>query len=250
MSISTTIKRCFWLICTIFIANTQSMTSDNIKLIHGDCMEVMAEYPDDYFDLAVVDPPYGIGVSSVTSHQSQTIDKITTYKAKDWDNVKPGRRYFSELQRISKNQIIWGGNYFTDCLPPTKDWLLWDKQQPEGMHFAMGELAWCSFGRGVRIFYRSIAKDQNRVSNNRLAALKYCRIHPTQKPVALYDWIFKNYAEPGQRILDTHLGSASSAIAATRHNFAEFVGVEIDAEYYEAAVKRFETVTAQTRLFV
>lgn len=192
-----------------------------------DCIEGMKQYPDKYFDLAVVDPPYGIGASKTIHYDNNTIDKITTYNPKEWDNAIPTAEYWDELFRVSKNQIVWGGNYFTEYLVPTKNWIIWDKEQPEKMHFSQAELAWQSFGQGIRIFKRSIAKDSNRVSNNRVKAQKYKRIHPTQKPIALYDWILSRYAKEGNLILDTHLGSGSSRIAAYKGGF-DFVGFEID----------------------
>jgi len=213
-----------------------------------DCVTSLKRYSDNYFDVAIVDPPYGIGVSKTKHHQNNTIDKITTYNAKQWDNATPTAEYWNELFRVSKNQIVWGGNYFTEYLTPTKDWIIWDKEQPEKMHFAQAELAWQSFGRGIRIFKRSIAKDQNRVSNNRIKAQQYKRIHPTQKPIPLYDWILHNYAKQGDLILDTHLGSGSSRIAAYKGGF-NFVGFEIDAEYYEKQEKRFNDFKSQLRLF-
>ena len=210
-----------------------------------DCMEVMARYPDKYFDLAVVDPPYGIEVSKTIHYQNNTIDKITTYNSKEWDNAIPTAEYWNELFRVSKNQIVWGGNYFTEYLNPTKDWIIWDKEQPEKMHFAQAELAWQSFGRGIRIFKRSIAKDQNRVSNNRVKAQQYKRIHPTQKPVALYDWIYKNYFTEGGKVIDTHLGSGSNRIAAYKAGKIDFVGCELDTDYFLAQEKRFEQFKQQ-----
>jgi len=213
----------------------------NINLIHGDCMEVMADYPDNYFDLAVVDPPYGIGMSGKGDGSGRlTKHRWKQHTVKDWDNKTPSLEYFNELFRVSKNQIIWGANYFVSKMPyESRCWLSWDKMQVFSL--ADFELAYTSFDKPCRAFRMTRGEATNEKKGQ--------AIHPTQKPVALYDWIFKNYAQPGQRILDTHLGSASSAIAATRHNFSEFVGVEIDREYYEAAVKRFETVTAQIRIF-
>ena len=213
-----------------------------------DCIEGMKQFPDKIFDLAVVDPPYGIGVSKTIHHQNNTIDKITTYNAKEWDNAIPTSEYWNELFRVSKNQIVWGANYFTEYLNPTKDWIIWDKEQPEKIHFAQAELAWQSFGRGIRIFKRSIAKDQNRVSNNRVKAQQYKRIHPTQKPVALYEWILANYAKPNDLILDTHLGSQSSRIAANKAGL-DFVGFEIDREYFDNGNKRFKNFVSQGVLF-
>ena len=220
----------------------------SLTITNEDNMILMARYPDKYFDLAIVDPPYGIGVSETQHHQPNTINKITNYKIKKWDNEKPNTNYFNELFRISKNQIIWGGNYFTDNLYPTKNWLMWDKGQPENMHFAMGELAWCSFGKGLKIFYRSIAKDQNRVSNNKDKAIQYCRIHPTQKPVALYKWILDKYAKQGNKILDTHLGSGSIAIACHDYGF-DLTACELDKEYYDKAIERINNHVAQQKLF-
>ena len=217
-------------------------------ITNEDNMTLMARYPDKYFDLAIVDPPYGIGIAKTTHYQSKNKNKITVYQEKKWDNEAPTESYWNELFRVSKNQIVWGGNYFTDYLKPTKDWIVWDKNQPQDMHFAMGELAWCSFGRGLRIFYRSIAKDQNRVSNNKEKAQAYKRIHPTQKPVKLYEWLLMNYAKEGDKILDTHLGSGSIAIACHNLGF-ELTACELDKDYYEAALKRIEQHKLQQRLF-
>ena len=222
--------------------------TDKIEITNEDNMELMARYPDNYFDLAIVDPPYGIGVSKKTHHQPNTKNKITVYQEKKWDNETPTESYWNELFRVSKNQIVWGGNYFTDYLKPTKDWIVWDKNQPQDMHFAMGELAWCSFGRGLRIFYRSIAKDQNRVSNNKEKAQAYKRIHPTQKPRQLYNWLLDNYAKEGDKILDTHLGSGSIALACHERGF-ELTACELDKDYYEASIKRIKNHIAQQRLF-
>jgi site-specific DNA-methyltransferase (adenine-specific) len=193
----------------------------NIDLIHGDCMEYMATLPDKAFELAIVDPPYGIGANKEKPHNGWR-----DYGIKEWDNKIPPKEYFSELFRVSKNQIIWGGNYFTEFLQPTSHWLLWDKGQRE-FSLADGELAWCSFNKALRIFMIARAK-----------IIQDGRIHPTQKPVALYQWLLKNYAKQGDKILDTHLGSGSSAIAADIMGF-DFVGLEIDKDYYEAALDRF-----------
>jgi len=209
---------------------------NNTQLIHGDCMEVMRGYPDGYFDLAVVDPPYGGGQHF--NFRFGVGDQV-------YENRKPDMAYFDEVRRVSKHQIVWGGNYFTDCLPPSRFWICWQKGNP-APNFSDFELAWGSFDK-VAVTANLISYGFNHADKRHGEG---STIHPTQKPVALYDWIYTNYAEPGQRILDTHLGSASSAIAATRHNFAEFFGVEIDREYYEAAVKRFKAVTAQQRLFI
>ena len=220
-------------------------TKDNIKLLLADCMDVMADYPDNYFDLAVVDPPYGIGEDGGTNHTRGKLATAKSFAPKGWDVAPPGASYFAELMRVSKNQIVWGANHFISRLPfDSSCWIVWDKQNG-ATDFADCELAWTSFNTAVRKFsFRWQGMLQGTMAN------KETRIHPTQKPVALYDWIFTNYAEPGQRIIDTHLGSTSSAIAADRHDFAEFVGVEIDAEYYHDGVKRFRRETAQMALAI
>lgn len=193
-----------------------------------DCMALMARYPDKHFDLAIVDPPYGIDINSS--------GRLGHYggKGKSWDAAIPPMEYFAELRRVAKHQIIWGGNYFP--LPPTRCFLIWDKQQPEGVSFADAEFAWASFDASAKTF------------RMRPQGADTVRIHPTQKPVALYDWLLANYAKPGQRILDTHLGSGSHAIAA--HYFgAHLTACEIDADYYAAAMARIKRETAQTTLF-
>lgn len=199
-------------------------------VFNADCMEVMRQYPDGYFDLAVVDPPYGINAGKMTRGKGKN-KKFR--KGKDWDSGIPSAEYFAELFRVSKNQIIWGGNYFTEFLPPSRNWLVWDKKNA-GRSFAEGELAWMRDGNGLRIFPFCSTHQ----------GVKY---HPTQKPIALYDWIFAKYAKPGFKILDTHLGSGSSRIAA--HNAGlDFVGIEIDPEYFQMSVERFDNATAQMSL--
>ena len=194
-----------------------------VQLLHMDCMEYMKTLPDKAFDLAIVDPPYGISINSS--------DRLGHYGGKkNWDSVVPSLDYFAELSRVSKNRIIWGGNYFG--LPPTRGFIIWDKQQPEGVSFASCEYAWSDFDRSAKSFYMR-PQDADLI-----------RIHPTQKPVKLYEWLLANYAKPGQRILDTHLGSGSSAIAAHYGGF-DFVGTELDADYYAAAVRRFNAETSQ-----
>lgn len=194
----------------------------------GDCMEYMATLPDKAFDLAIVDPPYGIDINSS--------GRLGHYggKGKDWDSYLPSIEYFNELKRISLQQIIWGGNYFD--LPPTRCFLIWDKQQPESVSFASCEFAWTSFEASAKTYYQ---RPQNADAE---------RIHPTQKPVKLYEWLLTNYAKPGQRILDTHLGSGSSAIAAHYMGY-EFVGCELDPDYYQAACNRIRKQTAQVSMF-
>jgi site-specific DNA-methyltransferase (adenine-specific) len=193
-----------------------------------DCIEGMKQYPDKWFDLAVVDPPYGININSSGTHFKEK------YEIKDWDKATPIDEYFKELKRVSKNQIIWGGNYFLDRLGNCKCFIIWDKKIAEDMSFAMCEMAWTSFKNGAKIYNKT--------------ATQLNRIHPTQKPVALYDWIFHNYAKPDFKILDTHLGSQSSRIAAHKHGL-DFTGFELDAEYFEKGNKRFDDFISQTTIF-
>ena len=201
--------------------------SDRCKLeiTNEDNMKLMARYDDNYFDLAIVDPPYGIGISSNPVRQQH--DK------KDWDNAIPTPEYFNELFRVSKNQIIWGGNYFD--LPASQGFLIWDKKQPEDFSLAMCEFAWMSFQKPAKIWTRSVLKDKG-------------KIHPTQKPVALYDWILHNYAKEGDKILDTHLGSGSIALACWNSKF-DLTACELDKDYYNAAMKRIETHKRQIQMF-
>jgi site-specific DNA-methyltransferase (adenine-specific) len=201
--------------------------TDNITITNEDNMQLMARYPDNYFDLAIVDPPYGIGIETSGTHFKKN-------KAKGWDNTTPTKEYFEELKRVSKNQIIWGGNYFFNELGNTKTFLIWDKKIAEDMSFAMCELAWTSFKNGAKIFKETATQIQ--------------RIHPTQKPVALYKWILNKYAKQGDKILDTHLGSGSIAIACHDYGF-ELTACELDAEYYEKAIQRIKNHTNQQKLF-
>ncbi len=201
-----------------------------IELLHIDCMEYMAGLPHKAFDLAIVDPPYGIGMAD-----RAPCGRLARYgSVKQADSAVPTPEYFAELRRVSREQIIWGGNYFQ--MPPSRCFLIWDKQQPEGVSFADAEFAWTSFDTSARTFRR---RPQNADID---------RIHPTQKPVALYRWLLKNYAKPGQRILDTHLGSGSIAIACDIEGFA-LVGCEIDADYIKAARHRLAVHQSAPRLF-
>lgn len=204
-----------------------------------DCMALMARYADKHFDLAIVDPPYGIGEDGAKNHSRDRLATATRYAPKSWDKSPPPMEYFAELRRVSRNQIIWGGNYFP--LPPTSCWVVWDKDNSGD--FADCELAWTSFKTAVRKFkFRWNGMLQENMAE------KEVRIHPTQKPVALYRWLLETYAKPGQRVLDTHLGSGSHAIAA--HYFgAHLTACEIDADYYAAAMARIKRETAQTTLF-
>ena len=217
-----------------------------------DCMDLMKQYPDNYFDLAVVDPPYGIGQPKQSNLKGyngrldlnsriqknrlnigagKLKNRVLNKSNTEWDNAIPDDLYFIELKRCSKNQIIWGGNYFP--LPPTRCVICWDKMQP-WENFSQWEMAWTSFDSPAQIY-----KFDNRTGN---------KIHPTQKPVSLYDWIFKKYAKENYKILDTHLGSGSSRIAAYKSKL-NFIGCELDKEYFEAAEKRFNIFKSQLRLF-
>ena len=197
-----------------------------------DCVKALKRFNDNHFDLAIVDPPYGLGNRlSDGGGKLKNTPMATLYREKDWDKV-PSDEYFAELQRVSKNQIIWGGNYFN--LPPTRCFIVWDKIISEDFSLAMAELAWTSFDKLAKIYKLSVPKNG--------------KIHPTQKPVKLYDWLLHNYAKPNDLILDTHLGSGSSRIAAYKGGF-NFVGFEIDQEYYEKQEKRFNDFKSQLRLF-
>ena len=207
-----------------------------------DCMEGMKQLQRNENILAVVDPPYGIGFSNYErcGGSEKTKTRHTENGKKDWDNHIPNDKYFDELFRVSKNQIIWGGNYFD--LHPTQCFIFWYKQNPV-LNFADGELAWTSFKRPASCFdYRYYGNLQGKTS------VANDKIHPTQKPVALYDWIFNKYAKPTDTILDTHLGSGSSRIAAERAGL-NFIGFELDADYYHAQEKRFKNHVSQLTLF-
>lgn len=212
------------------------MDEERIKLLNEDCMAVMARYPDNYFHLSIVDPPYNI-----VSQQKRGIGSriCASGKMNEWNNEKPPPEYFKELFRVSKFQIVWGANNFS--MPESEYFLVWDKQQTVD-NFASAEYAWTNCKMPAKVFRYSIHKTMaDRKSDGG-------KIHPTQKPVKLYQWLLDNYAEKGQRILDTHLGSASSAIAA--HYFGcEFVGTEIDSDYFKAAKERFDRETRQIAMF-
>ncbi|NCD04471.1 MAG: site-specific DNA-methyltransferase [Clostridia bacterium] len=199
-----------------------------------DCMEGMKQIPDKYFDLAIVDPPYGIGMDG----GNVGYKGFNNFEKKGWDAKPPDRKYFDELKRVSRNQIIWGGNYYN--LEPTRCYLIWDKG--EGFYnrtYAEAELAWTSFDKNVKIFKRDpLAKGDYRG-----------KIHPTQKPVALYKWLLTNYAKPGDKILDTHVGSASSLIACHDLGF-EYLGFELDEDYYRMAIERLEKHKSQLNMFI
>jgi site-specific DNA-methyltransferase (adenine-specific) len=200
-----------------------------------DCMDFMKKFPDKYFDLAIVDPPYGIGAASKQSTNKTMRLKIKSGEIHggEWDSQVPREEYFNELFRVSMNQVIWGGNYFD--LPPSKCFFIWDKGESiYGRDFAECEMAWVSFDKCARMI--------------KMFPNQSDRIHPTQKPILLYKWVLEHYAKPGDKILDTHLGSQSSRIAAHQMGF-DFWGCEIDQEYFDLGCKRFEKESAQQMLF-
>ena len=214
--------------------------------LNVDCMEGMKRYPDKYFDLAIVDPPYG-GVTQggyMTNQMGGGVAKNRNdYHLSIWQCDKPNKDYFQELQRVSKNQIIWGGNYYSSLLSDSQCWIVWDKEKPEGVSFADVELAWTSFNLASRMFrFAWNGMIQGDMKH------KETKIHPTQKPIALYKWLLTKYAKPGDIILDTHVGSASSLIACEELGF-DYVGFEIDPEYYQMATQRINDFNQQIRMF-
>ena len=199
----------------------------------GDCIEGMRQYPDKHFDLAVVYPPYGININHSIGRRKG--DKKSNFKKVDWDNEPPKPEYFNELFRVSKNQIVWGANHFISRMPyDSACWLMWDKKFSDEVSFAQYEMAWTSLLGTCKKFDKHPQQDN--------------KIHPTQKPVALYDWIFKNYSSEGMKILDTHLGSGSSRIAADKAGL-DFTGFEIDKEYFDKSVKRYNEYKSQLVMF-
>lgn len=220
--------------------------TDKLTITNEDNMLLMARYPDNYFDLAIVDPPYGSSniVGGYTSGKGGGISKQKKYHKELWNQIAPPKEYFKELIRVSKNVIIWGGNHFIENIPNANSscWIVWDKINGENS-FADCELAWTNLDTAVRLFeFKWQGMLQGDMKN------KETRIHPTQKPVALYKWILDKYAKQGDKILDTHLGSGSIAIACHDYNF-ELTACELDAEYYEKAVQRIKNHVSQQKLF-
>ena len=245
--------------------NTQSKF-ENITLINGDCMDYMQTLPDNAYDLAIVDPPYGVGSVTYMPHKREStsggfidhfeivvatldlnqrkktkVDVCNSHNTKKTmnhfgdENVSPSPDYFRELFRVSKHQIIWGGNYF--LLPPSRGYVVWKKRIPENFSMAMCEFAWLSFNTNAKV-----------VEINQMSTKTDVRFHPTQKPIDLYKWLLKNYANVGDKILDTHLGSGSSAIACHDYGF-EMTGIEIDKDYFNAAKERLIRHQQQQKLF-
>ncbi len=217
--------------------------SDNIEITNEDNMELMARYPDNHFDLAIVDPPYGIGYSKLVGDKRES-DGWKNRDPSKWDNETPTREYFNELFRVSKNQIIWGGNYFE--LRPTRCFLIWDKVQRISQ--ADCEQAWTSFDKSARVFRYARGNESGFAPKSSDIDKQFANIHPTQKPVKLYEWLLMNYAKEGDKILDTHLGSGSIAIACHNLGF-DLTACELDKDYFDAAIKRIKNHIAQQRLF-
>jgi len=206
-------------------------------------MQLMARYEDDHFDLAIVDTPYGIGEDGKKNHSRGKRAKSKKYTDKDWDKKTADKAYFKELKRVSKNQIIWGANHFIENIPNANSsgWIVWDKMEKEN-DMSTCEIAYSSFKKGVRKFkFLWSGYWQGDMKN------KEVRIHPTQKPVKLYEWLLINYAKDGDKILDTHLGSGSISLACHNLGF-DLTACELDKEYYEASLKRLSQHTAQLRL--
>jgi len=213
--------------------------------ITNECnMELMSRYEDNHFDLAIVDPPYGINMDSTHFITKTSVKKANDYGNKNWDKFAPNKDYFVELKRISKNQIVWGANHFIENIPKANSscWIVWDKDNGDSIH-ADCELAYASFKTSVRkhkfLWHGMRQQDMKN---------KETRIHPTQKPVQLYEWLLMNYAKEGDKILDTHLGSGSIALACHNLGF-DLTACELDKEYYESAMKRIEQHKQQKRLF-
>jgi site-specific DNA-methyltransferase (adenine-specific) len=225
-------------------------TENMINITNEDNMQLMARYPDNYFDLAIVDPPYGIGESSNDNKSRSKLGKSKDYGNKDWDNSAPNMEYFTELKRVSKNQIIWGANHFIENIPNANSscWIVWDKVNGEN-DFADCEMAYCSFKTAVRKYtFRWHGMLQGNMKD------KEVRIHPTQKPVALYSWIIQKYAEANFKIIDTHIGSGSIAIAVDNANKIDkmnltLIGCELDPDYYKATMRRIKEQTNWQSLF-
>lgn len=220
---------------------------ENLEFFNADCMHLMKNFKDKEFDLAIIDPPYGIGAGSVNFQNGTRKKPSKFHKVNDWDSSIPTAEYWEQLFRVSKNQIVWGGNYMTEFLPPSRCWIFWDKVTGDNS-YADGELAWCSFDKVVKKYSRfwsgGNAKERGDID----------RVHPTQKPISLYEWILKEFAVEGNLILDTHLGSGSIAIAIDKANTIDnknftFVGIELDSDYFNASIQRFKNYKNQLTIF-
>ena len=218
------------------------MHRSKIEIHNIDCLPFMKQCEDKQFDLAIVDPPYGIGINKQSQGKGGGVAKKIEYTKKDWDNAIPSAEYFAELKRISKNQIVWGGNYFVEHLENSPCWIVWDKDNGD-TDFADCELAWASFKTSVRkIKWKWAGMLQQNMAD------KQMRIHPTEKPIKLYEWLLMKYAEQGQKIFDSHLGSGSIAIACDALSY-DLTACEIDDEYFQKANKRLDVYRRQQTLF-
>lgn len=223
--------------------------NEYIEITNEDNMELMARYPDKYFDLAIVDPPYGLDINNQSQGKGGGVARKIYYTKKDWDKTAPEIIYFNELRRVSKNQIIWGANHFISRLPiDSSCWIVWDKDNGE-TDFADCELAWTSFKTAVRRFKWTWAGMRQQNMKH-----KEVRTHPTQKPVALYAWILKNYAKQGDKIIDTHFGSGSIACAVHNANIIDkmdlsLVACELDKDYFERSIQRVKAALRTQSLF-
>ena len=226
------------------VINSQINTKTPSSIVYlEDCVQGLKRFSDKHFDLAIVDPPYGIDDKISTKSTLNKGNKFAQlYNEKRWDKFRPKNEYWNELLRVSKNQIVCGGNYFAEKLPVSRGWIVWDKQG-ENMSSVNNELMWTSFDISIKTFSRCHGLDKGFMAKGTDKVF-----HPTQKPVKLYEWLLYNYAKEGDLILDTHLGSGSSRIAAYKGGF-NFVGFEIDQEYYEKQEKRFNDFKSQLRLF-
>ena len=206
------------------------------QVFNLDCLEYLKTVPDKFFELAIVDPPYGIGAGSENFINGTSKTPKPYYRLHDWDNVTPSKEYWEELKRVSKNQVVWGGNYFAEYLGNFRCFICWDKTI-HGNSYADCELAWTSFDSVARYYRKNICQ-----------VTKEGRMHPTQKPVTLYNFILSEFAKQGDKILDTHMGSQSSRIAAYDMGF-DYWGTELDKDYFDAGNKRFELFKSQGKLF-
>ncbi len=222
------------------------MKTDLLDIRHCDCMDMMRKFPDKHFDLAIVDPPYGIGfdgdstLGNNSSAKWKNPEKSNQYQKKDWDKSAPSAEYFTDLRRVSKQQIIFGGNYFAEHLPVSGGWIVWSKGTAEGMSLSDAELAWTNCANNVKVcefLWSGFRKCEHTE-----------RFHPTQKPVALYRWLLANYANVGDKILDTHLGSMSSVIACADMGFS-ITGCELDFDYYAVGIERVKRHLEQAVMF-
>ena len=225
------------------LAGMQCYVHPFSEVFNEDCIQVMKRYPDKYFDLVVVDPPYGIGYSQLVGLKKKE-HGWKERKSSEWDNAIPNVSYWNQLWRVSKNQIVWGGNYFN--LPPTRCFLIWDKVKR--IDQADCEFAWTSFENSARVFSYARGNESGFAPKLKGTERAGINIHPTQKPIALYSWIYDKFAKKGDLILDTHLGSGSSRIAANKAGLS-FVGCEIDKDYFDAQEARFKEFISQMRLF-